>query len=172
MFALIVTGPPGAGKTEAIGALSDALVADDVRHATVEVEALTLAYPALRDEQWTAPVRAVCGLYRQFGYELMLLTVTVEGQVDLDAVLDAIDADEQAVVRLEADPATLRERIIEREPDGWPGLDQLLAASARLGPVIAGLTGVALVLSTEDQGPPAVAERIRAAFPAVLGAER
>ncbi|MGH2741713.1 MAG: hypothetical protein ACRDN8_04340 [Thermoleophilaceae bacterium] len=161
MFALVMTGPPGAGETEVLAALSDALVTDEIRHVTVEVEALTSAYPALADDQWNAPVHAVCGLYRQFGYELLLITATVESQHDLDAVLAAIDADEHALVRLEAEPATLRRRIIEREPDGWPGLDQLLTAADRLVPVIAGLDGIALAVRTEGDRAPAVAERIR-----------
>ena len=165
MFALLLTGPPGAGKTEVLTALSDLLVADDVRHASIEAEALTSAHPALDDDQWTAPVRAVCGLYREFGYGLLLATVTVDCQDDLDAVLAAIDADQHAVVRLEADTDTLRTRIIEREPDGWPGLDELLAAAERLAPDVARLAGVALVLSTEREQPQAVAERIAGAFP-------
>ena len=162
MFALVITGPPGAGKTEVLAALSDLLVADDIRHAAVEVEALTSAHPPLEDHEWTAPVRAVCGLYRRFGYELLLITATVESQDDLDAVLGAIAADEHAVVRLEADLPTLRRRIVEREPEGWPGLDGLLAAAGRLAPVIASLDGIALALSTEGERADAVAERIRA----------
>ena len=57
MFALVLTGPPGAGKTAVLEALSDALSAEDVRHATVEVEALTSAHPPLDDDQWPTPVR-------------------------------------------------------------------------------------------------------------------
>jgi len=164
MFALLIIGPPGAGKTEVLAALSDLLVADDVGHVMVEVEALTSAYPALADDQWDEPVRAVCRLYRRFGYALLLITATVEGQHDLDAVLAAIEADEHAVVRLEAEPATLRRRIVEREPDGWPGLEPLLAAVDRLVPVIAGLDGIGLAISTEGAQPLAVAEQIRAAL--------
>jgi broad-specificity NMP kinase len=164
VFALLIIGPPGAGKTEVLAALSDALVADEVRHATIEVEALTSAYPALADDQWDEPVRAVCALYRRFAYELLLLTATVESQQDLDAVLAAIDADSHSVVRLEADPVTLRRRIADREPEDWPGLDRLLAAADRLVPVNAGLDGIALAVSTEGARPAAVAERIRDAL--------
>jgi hypothetical protein len=37
-------------------------VVEDVCHASVEVEALTAAHPALGDEQWRGPIGAVCGL--------------------------------------------------------------------------------------------------------------
>jgi DNA polymerase III delta prime subunit len=162
VYALVLTGPPGAGKSSVLEALSDQLVVEDVRHASVEIEALTSAHPALDDAQWTAPIRAVCGLYREFGYELLLVSVTVEGQADLDAALGAIGADRHDVVRLAAEPDTLRRRIIDREPEGWPGLDGLLEASRRLGPVIADLQGVALAVSTDNRKPRTVAQQIRA----------
>jgi hypothetical protein len=168
VFALVITGPPGAGKTAVLEALTDALYAEDVRHATVEVEALTSAHPPLDDDQWPAPVEAVCGLYRRFGYELLLVTVTVESAADLCSVLAAIGADEHVVVRLHAQPATLRRRIIDREPDTFTELDDLVAAAARLSPVIAGLDGIALALSTEGERPAAVAERIRDTWPVQL----
>jgi hypothetical protein len=168
MFALVLTGPPGAGKTAVLEALSDALCAEDVRHATVEVEALTSAHPPLDDRQWPAPVEAICGLYRHFGYELLLVTVTVESDADLRGALAAISADEQVVVRLHANASTLRQRIIDREPDSFTELDELVAAAARLNPVIAGLDGIALALSTEGERPAAVAERIRDAWPEKL----
>ena len=129
---------------------------------------MTSAHPALDDTQWLAPVQAVCGLYRRFGYELLLMTVTVEGDDDLCGLLAAVGADEHAVVRLEAEPETLRRRIVSREPEDWSGLDELVEASARLSTVIAGLDGIVLALSTEGQRPQVVADRIRDAFPRVL----
>ena len=94
--------------------------------------------------------------------------ITAESSEDLRRLLRAVGADEHAVVRLEAEPQTLRRRILEREPAGWSGLEELLAASARLSTVTAGLDGVALALSTEGQRPPTVPERIRDAFAHVL----
>jgi hypothetical protein len=49
-----------------------------------------------------------------------------------------------------------------------PELDQLLAAAVRLSPVIAGVDGIVLALSTEGERPVAVAERIRDAWPGEL----
>jgi ABC-type branched-subunit amino acid transport system ATPase component len=168
MFAVVLTGPPGAGKTSVLEALSDALTADDVGHATVEVEALTSAHPPLDDEQWVMPVAAICGLYRRLGYDLLLVTATVESAEDLRAVVAAVGADAHAAVRLEAEPETLRKRIIEREPETFTELDQLVAASARLSGVIAGVPGIALALSTEGRRPAQVAADIRDAVPGEL----
>jgi len=152
-------------------ALSEALSAEDIRHAMVEVEALTSAHPPLGDDQWPAPVEAICGLRGRFGYGLLLVAATVESDGDLRGVLGAIGADEHVVMRLEAEPKTVRRRIIEREREGWAELDQLVAASARLRPVIAGLDGIALAFGTDGQRPEVVAERIRDAIPAALRPE-
>jgi GTPase SAR1 family protein len=168
VFAVVLTGAPGAGKTSVLEALSDALVDDDVPHAIVETEALTSTHPPLDDAQWFAHVRVTCELHRRQGQRLLLVATTVESVGDLHGVLDAIAADEHVVVRLEAEPETLARRIVEREPDGWSGLDGLVAASARLGPEIAALDGVALTLNTEDTAPGDVARRIRDAFPGPL----
>ena len=67
MFALVLTGPPGAGKTSVLEALSDLLVDDDVAHASVETEALTATHPALDDAQWLAHIRSACRLHRDQG---------------------------------------------------------------------------------------------------------
>jgi uncharacterized protein len=134
----------------------------------VETEALTATHPPLGDAEWLAHVRSACRLHRDQGRRLLLVATTVESDADLRGVLAAVAADAHVVVRLEAPPATLARRIVEREPEGWSGLDRLVAASARLGPVIAGLDGIALALSTEDARPRDVAARIRAAFPVPL----
>ena len=168
MFALVLTGPPGAGKSAVLEALSDALVDDDIAHATVETEALTSTHPPLDDVQWLEHVRAACRLHRSHGQPVLLVATTVESDADLQRVLEAVGADAHAVVRLEAEPETLARRIVEREPGSWSGLDQLVAASARLAPVIADLDGIHLALSTEDARPSDVAVQIRDAFPEPL----
>jgi hypothetical protein len=111
-------------------------------------------------------------LHRDQGQRLLLVATTVESDADLRGVLSAVGADEHVVVRLHAAPATLARRIVEREPEGWSGLDRLVAASARLGPVIAGLERIDLALSTEDARPGDVAARIRDAFSGSLRPDR
>ena len=66
------------------------------------------------------------------------------------------------MVRLEAEPATLERRVREREPARWSGLEQLLSAASRLAVTMLSLSGVDLVLSTDDRPREKVAARIRA----------
>jgi len=50
VFAVVITGPPGAGKSSLLTALVDALSDDDIAHAAVDVESLVWTHPALTDE--------------------------------------------------------------------------------------------------------------------------
>ena len=76
-MAVVLTGPPGAGKSSVLTALADALSDDDIPHAAVEVEALVWTHPAVGDAQWTRHVQVVCGLHREAGHELLLIAQTL-----------------------------------------------------------------------------------------------
>ena len=95
MRAVLITGPPGSGKTSVLAALS-ALVTEP--HACVEME-----------------LEGLDGV-RRANAELLLLVDTVETEAELAQLVEAVDADEAFVVRLRAEPDTLAERIIAREP--------------------------------------------------------
>jgi hypothetical protein len=165
VLGVLLTGPPGAGKTSVLTALVDALSDDDVPHAAVEVEALIWTHPALSDPHCWRHVAAVCGLYREAGHRLLLIAETLETDEDVAQLQDAIGADEYFLVRLEAQPGTLVRRIISREPEDWSGLPELVEHTQHLALSMPNLHGVDLVVSTEGQPPEAVAERIRAALP-------
>jgi energy-coupling factor transporter ATP-binding protein EcfA2 len=172
VLAVILTGPPGAGKTSVLTALAGALTDDDVPHAAVEVELLVLAHPVLDDDQWQRQVQAVCGGFCAAGHDLLLVAQTVESDHDMARLKHAVGADEAFVVRLEALPDTLGERIVAREPASWSGLPGLVAHSRELATSMPALLGVDLVLSTEGEHADAVAERIRAARPERLRPRR
>ena len=165
MPAVVITGPPGAGKTTVLNALVDALSDDGIAHAAVEVEMLVWTHPALTDEQSARLVRAACDVYREAGHRLLLLARTLETDADMARLLDAVGADEVFLVRLEAEPASLVERIIAREPPSWSGLSGLVEHAQKLAATMPGLAGVDLVLSTEGERAEDVAARIRAARP-------
>jgi GTPase SAR1 family protein len=165
VLVLVLTGPPGAGKTSVLTALVDALSDDDIAHAAVEVEALVWTHPAVTREQWARHVRAICELHRQAGHRLLLVAQTLETDADVTELLAAVAADQVFLVRLEARPATLVRRIVEREPPAWSGLDDLVEHAQELAASMPALSGVDLILSTEGERAEDVAARIRAARP-------
>ena len=126
MFAVVVTGPPGAGKTLCLTALTDALVPDGVRHATLDMDEVAWAYPHPSIEQRAELLANAREGHRRMGHDLLLFCEVVESEAHLAELLKGVGADDHLLVRLETTPATLRERIVAREPPGWFGLEYLL----------------------------------------------
>lgn len=149
-------------------ALADALSDDDIAHAAVEVESLAWTHPPLTDEQWTRQLQANCALHRDAGHRLLLLAHTLETEHDVAQLLAAVGPDEILLVRLRAEPATLVERILAREPASWSGLADLVEHAQELAESMPALSGVHLVVSTDGRRPEDVAARIRAAAPGRL----
>jgi hypothetical protein len=106
--------------------------------------------------------------YAAASLQLLVCGATVPSQPYLERLLAVIAADEHLVVRLEAEPETLQRRIVDREPPEWSGLPRLVAAAREIAAVSQSLERVDLVLSTEGEDAPAVADRIRALWPDVL----
>ncbi|KAA2265667.1 ATP-binding protein [Solihabitans fulvus] len=164
MFAVIVTGPPGAGKSTVATAVHDRLGDAGVANALMEVDELERCYPPLDEQHLFANLATICAAYREVGHDLMFVTATVEHDAYGERLLAAVGADAHLLVRLDAEPATLESRIRAREPAGWSGLEELVESSARLATELRGLGGVGLVLSTERATPDEVAARIEAAI--------
>jgi cytidylate kinase len=165
VFAVIVTGPPGAGKTMALMTLSDALAVDGIAHAAIDVDEVSWAYPypdsGRRHELFAAAWEA----HRHDGHELVLVAEVVESDEHLAQLVEAAQARDHLLVRLGARPDTCRERIIAREPPSWSGLDHLLGEMERWAVSLTKLAGVHLVLDSEALDPDEVAACIRAERP-------
>src|SRR3954452_1599148 len=82
--------------------------------------------------------------------------------------VEHVGADEDFVVRLEARPDTLAERIVQPQPASWSGVPGLVAYAQDLAETMPALHGIHLVVSTEHERPEVVAARIRAARPGWL----
>jgi hypothetical protein len=165
VFAVILTGAPGSGKTVCLTALSDALVDDQIAHAAVDSDEVAWAYPFPDLAQRAEHVRALWDSHRRTGQDLLLLAEVIESPGHLSDLLALLGADDHLLVRLEAAPATLRERIVGREPEDWPSLDYLLDYTERIAAPLAGLDGVHVALDSESLTPAQIAERVRAARP-------
>ena len=81
---------------------------------------------------WHQHVKTTCALYREAGHRLLLVAETLETDDDADRLREILGADESFLVRLEAQPATLVERLIEREPESWSGLADLVEHTQEL----------------------------------------
>jgi hypothetical protein len=149
MRALLVTGPPGVGKTATLARLMGRLEADDVRFAAVEVETLALVHPWPDDDAAFDHLGFIARSFEQRGYPLLLTSATVTDAEYLRRLRAALPTDDVLVVRLEARPETLRARIEEREPPDWVGLPRLLEAATELAGAMRLLPDVDLVLDTE-----------------------
>lgn len=157
MFAVVLTGPPGAGKSEVGSSLHDSLGEAGIDAAMVELDQLERSRPPIDRKRSISHLTSLASSYLEVGAAVLIVTATPEDDAFLDAVLSATGADQWLVVRLEADPETLRERILAREPPGWEGLPELLNASRRLEASMVKLGGVDLVVSTEAEQPATVA---------------
>lgn len=161
MLVVLIAGPPGVGKSAVAGALHDRLGDGGVAAALVEVDEVSRCYPPLDPERATGHLRLLAESFREAGYELLIVTATPQDRGEATAALDAAGGDSRLLVRLEADVATLRQRIEAREPEDWSGLAELVESARRLAGSMAAI-GVDLVLATDARRPEQVAGEIEA----------
>jgi chloramphenicol 3-O-phosphotransferase len=169
VFAVVVTGAPGSGKTLTTTVLSDALADDGIAHAGVDVDEVAWAYPYPSVEERVALLANAAEAHRRRGHELLLVAEVIESPGHLRALLESAGATDHLLVRLFAQRQTLRERIVAREPPGWSGLNQLLEKSDVWASELEKLDGIHLALDTEQHPPDELARRIRAERPDKLG---
>jgi chloramphenicol 3-O-phosphotransferase len=168
VFAVILTGAPGAGKTATLLALADALIGDGVAHAAGDVDELAWAYPFPDLAGRCDHLRAWAAAHRDAGHDTFVVAEVIESETHLADVLAAVGAEDHLLVRLAAPVATMRERIVAREPAGWFGLERLLGEVEPLDSALETLDGVHLTLDTVELTPAEAAERIRSARPDLL----
>ncbi len=162
--AVVLTGPPGAGKSSVLDALTTLLEIDGTAFGALEAEQLGWGSPWLSGEPWLAQLRAVLQLQRQAGRRLFLIAVTAECSEELAAVIDAIAVDQVAAVLLSAPADVVSARIAAREPDAWPGRAALIEHARQLADSMPALAGVDIRVDTDGRRPTDVALAVRDAL--------
>jgi hypothetical protein len=101
---LFVTGPIGVGKTAVLHEADSLLLAEDVRHATVELEEIARCWTQATQHSRTSFVHQnLAALWSRFaavGAERLLLSGLVEQRSDVQRVTEAVPGAEVTVVRL------------------------------------------------------------------------
>jgi cytidylate kinase len=169
VFAVLITGAAGAGKTTYVTALTDALADDDVAHAVIDADDVSWAYPYPDLAARTEYVARAWLAHRDRGHDLLLLGEVVESSDHLAQLLAAVGADDHLLVRLTAPYMLLRQRILAREPIEWSGVDHLVEETKRWIRAIDALDEAHVTIDTVRTSAREAAAEIRAARPDKLG---
>ncbi len=148
--ALLITGPPGAGKSSTLNRLSTLLEIHGVRHGAVEADELSRGWPYPAEAEWEKRLAFVCEDMRRDARDLLLVVATVEDAAMLARVVAAIGGHHTTVLALTAPAEIVAARVAAREPDDWPGKADLEAHAARLALAIPHLPGIDGVISSID----------------------
>ena len=160
-IAVVLTGPPGAGKSSVLEALTTLLEIEGVEFGALEAEQLGWGSPWLYGAPWLAQLRAVLELQRAAGRRRFLVAATTETTEQLTALTDAIAVDRVVAVLLSAAPDVVAARIEQREPDTWPGKPRLIEHAHHLAGSMHGLAGIDIRTDTDARTPMDVAVELR-----------
>ena len=164
-----MTGPVGAGKSTAAGALSDLLEQADVPHAMIDMDHLRWVYPRPPDDRFNARLghrnlAAVSAAYRAAGARVLVLADVVETLADRANYERAIPDARVVIVRLRVPPKRIAERLQGRDAG------EQLAWSLKRAPELEGIMDAAgigaepgdLIVEVGERTPDAVATEIAA----------
>jgi cytidylate kinase len=163
-WAVLLTGPPGAGKSSVLEELATLLEIEGLEFGALESEQLAWGSPWLCGEQWLGQVRTVLGLQRQAGRHRFLIAATTETTEELAAVRDAIAVDRLVSALLVAPPDVVAARIDARESDAWPGKQELIEHARHLAISMRNLAGIDIRIDTDGRETGDVAVELREAL--------
>ncbi len=117
---VVITGPPGVGKSSVGAALSGLLDAAGMAHALMDLDYLRWCSPRPEDDPFHMALglrnlAAVWTNFREAGAEQLILVDIVEARADVAGYAAAVPGAAVVVVRLEATLPTIARRLEGRE---------------------------------------------------------
>jgi cytidylate kinase len=164
--AIVITGPPGAGKTSVLEKLSTLLEIEGIEFGAIESEQLGRGSPWLDGLAVANQLQAVLRIQQDVGRRLFLIAATTGTDHELRGIVQAVAAEKITVVLLIARPDVVADRVRDREPDEWPGKAHLIEHARELAALMPELGGVDLTLSTDGRQVHQVAHELLAALKA------
>ncbi len=111
-------GSMGAGKTTVLAEASDILASHKIPHATIDLNALGLAYlpsGAASDAAMYSNLKSICENYASLGVQRILLARAIESRNELDLCRRIVSPTTTLVCRLSASLETMQQRVSTRE---------------------------------------------------------
>jgi broad-specificity NMP kinase len=117
---LVITGPPGVGKTSVMFAISHRLAEADLSHSPLDMDAIRMCHPSAPDDPfWMAlglrNLAAIWQNYHAIGAKRLILADIVETYADIATYAEAVPGAAVQVVRLQASLETITNRLAGRE---------------------------------------------------------
>jgi hypothetical protein len=152
---LVLSGPPGVGKTTVGWRVFDFCTEAGDAPAFVDMDMMGAAWPAPPDDPHQAGLRArnlaaVWTNYQAIGSARLILADVVESVADRDRLATAVKAP-VIVATLVASQAELEFRIRSRGRDHGPGLTKLIGRAAELSAKLADIDLPGLTVDTDGR---------------------
>ncbi len=115
--ALLITGSMGSGKTTILSEASDLLIARNIPHASIDVDALGTAHlpPTLQTQLMYRNLQSVWQNYAHAGLTRLLLARAIGDRAELEQCRNAVSGAKIVICRLTASLKTMQHRVQTRE---------------------------------------------------------
>ncbi|MBG6179106.1 AAA family ATPase [Arthrobacter sp. CAN_A1] len=152
---VFLNGTVGAGKTSVAQAAAALLAADGVPHAVVDLDWLRYAWPAPSGDPFNrdlelANLAALVTNFRAAGPTVLILAGVIEGSAQRQQYELALGCPLMAI-RLDAQPATIRDRLRHRHGSLDPALEWHLHRAGELQAILEEANADDAVISTEGR---------------------
>ena len=167
---LFLTGQPGAGKTAVAKELSDLLWRIREPHAVIDLDELCRGVlpTSTADFNRSLAVANLAAIWPNFhvtGVRRVILARIIQAADDIDQFTRVISHSQVMVCLLQAEPGTIRDRIIQRDPGSNQAF--LLSVTTRIAEQISSLSLPGMCVQNDQRSLNEVAREIldRAGWP-------
>lgn len=165
---LILSGPPGVGKTTVSWEIFDQLIADGFAPALVDLDLLGASWPVPADDPYndrlkTLNLRTTWRNFHAAGARCLIAAGVVESRPTLGLYSGAVPAARTTLCRLHAGNTELAARIAGRGRERGSGVDRMTNRAAELSAQLAAAGIDDIVVDTNNRTVGEVARQVRAA---------